>query len=212
MVRIIEKVTAFITRKTKEGHQLLLIDHPHAGTQIPAGTVEALETPEQAVLRETVEETGLAISSKPEYLGYQETQLPEGEAVIRPPATVYARPDITSFDWIKIQSAVQVKVLRKAPGFTQISYTEPDQLPDPNYVSMQITGWIPDGFLAQVRIRHFFYLEFEGVTELQWQQFSDHHTFTVFWAPWENLPGIIPPQDAWLNYLAKFFEEKKRVR
>jgi 8-oxo-dGTP pyrophosphatase MutT (NUDIX family) len=208
MNRIVEKVTAFVTRQTENGCELLLIRHPFAGVQIPAGTVEPDESPEQAALREISEETGLTLPLPPTHLGSQETQLPEGEAVILPPATVYARPDTSSFDWIKIQSAVQIKVLRKAPGFTQISYTEPDQVPDPNYVSMQITGWVPDDFLAQVRIRHFFYLKFEGITEPQWHQFSDHHTFTVFWAPWDDLPGIIPPQDTWLTYLAKFFGEE----
>jgi len=35
-------------------------DHPEAGIQVPAGTMEAGETPEAAVLREAFEETGLA--------------------------------------------------------------------------------------------------------------------------------------------------------
>ena len=33
--------------------------HPGTGTQVPAGTIEPGETPEQAVLRECAEETGL---------------------------------------------------------------------------------------------------------------------------------------------------------
>ena len=33
----IEKVTAFITRTTTQGTDLLLFAHPHAGIQIPAG-------------------------------------------------------------------------------------------------------------------------------------------------------------------------------
>lgn len=35
-------------------------DHPDAGIQVPAGTMEDGETPEAAVLREAFEETGLA--------------------------------------------------------------------------------------------------------------------------------------------------------
>ena len=203
MTRIIEKVTAFITRKTESGHMLLLFEHPYAGIQIPAGTVEPSENPEQAVIREVFEETGLTITSRPTILGCAETQLPIDQAIILAPATVYARPDTGSFDWIEIRSAVQVSVLRKADGFSQISYTEYDQIPEPQYRSMQITGWVPDQFLARTRIRHFFHLEYAGVVEPSWEVLSDHHTFKLFWAPWDDLPDIIPPQDQWLAYLAQ---------
>jgi 8-oxo-dGTP pyrophosphatase MutT (NUDIX family) len=52
------KVLAYITSR---GH-LLVFRHPafpEAGIQVPAGTVEADEAPEEAVLREAAEETGL---------------------------------------------------------------------------------------------------------------------------------------------------------
>ena len=51
MSKVIEKVTAFITRETEYGCQLLLFEHPFAGIQIPAGTVEPSESPEKAVIR-----------------------------------------------------------------------------------------------------------------------------------------------------------------
>ncbi len=34
------KVTCFITRSSKNAHELLLFHHPYSGTQITAGTVE----------------------------------------------------------------------------------------------------------------------------------------------------------------------------
>jgi 8-oxo-dGTP diphosphatase len=52
------KALAYITR----GDELLVFTHPfspEAGIQVPAGTVDTDETPEQAVLREAYEETGL---------------------------------------------------------------------------------------------------------------------------------------------------------
>lgn len=203
MTRTIEKVTAFITRKSKDGYQLLLIEHPYAGIQIPAGTVEPPETPEQAVLREIREETGLKISLQPEYLGCQESQLPDNEAIIQPPATVYARPDVNSFDWINIQSAIQVNVLQKKSEFSQITYIEYDQFPDPNFVSMQITGWVQEEFLAIQRKRYFYHLRFAGEVASRWNVFSDHHNFTLFWASLDNLPEIISPQNTWLEFLGQ---------
>jgi ADP-ribose pyrophosphatase YjhB (NUDIX family) len=57
-VRTTRKVLAYITK----GERLLVFrhrDHPHAGLQVPAGTVRAGETTRRAVLREAYEETGL---------------------------------------------------------------------------------------------------------------------------------------------------------
>ncbi|MEQ7125892.1 NUDIX domain-containing protein [Actinopolymorpha sp. B11F2] len=54
----VKKVSAFITH----GDQLLVFRKPHhpgTGTQVPAGTIEPGETPEDAVLREAWEESGL---------------------------------------------------------------------------------------------------------------------------------------------------------
>ena len=53
------KVLTYITR----GSYLLVFTHPdspEAGTQVPGGTLEPGEMPEDAALREAIEETGLA--------------------------------------------------------------------------------------------------------------------------------------------------------
>ncbi|WP_165861405.1 NUDIX hydrolase [Paenibacillus paeoniae] len=61
----IMKVVAYITRTVPgnpESIQLLVNVHtdlPEAGIQVPAGTIEAGETAEVAVIREVYEETGL---------------------------------------------------------------------------------------------------------------------------------------------------------
>nr|WP_281416485.1 NUDIX domain-containing protein [Deinococcus aestuarii] len=64
-----ERVLAYVTRGTGA---LLVFEHtpedPDAGVQVPAGGLEPGETPEQAALRETWEETGLSLSG-PVHLG-----------------------------------------------------------------------------------------------------------------------------------------------
>jgi 8-oxo-dGTP pyrophosphatase MutT (NUDIX family) len=65
----IEKVTAFVTRMVHGRQELLLFEHPCAGIQIPAGTVELAEAPEAAAIRETHEETGLIDVAIDQYLG-----------------------------------------------------------------------------------------------------------------------------------------------
>jgi 8-oxo-dGTP pyrophosphatase MutT (NUDIX family) len=64
------KVFAYITH----GQRLLVFRHadfPEAGIQVPAGTVQPNERPEEAVLREAHEETGLSDFTKVHFLGEQ---------------------------------------------------------------------------------------------------------------------------------------------
>ena len=188
---IIEKVTAFVTREWEGERQLLLFQHPNAGVQIPAGTVEKGESPEQAVLREAAEETGLTGFSILRYLGCAEREL-------------HARPDVTSFDWARLRRGIPVVLTgRSADGFTQVTCEEPDRFPDPQYVTTCITGWVPDEALADTRRRHFFLLAFDGRTDERWTAFTDNHTFTLFWASLADLPEIVHPQDEWLVFLRK---------
>ncbi len=68
------KAFAYITFQ----HQLLVFSHPNspeAGIQVPAGTIEVGETPEQAVLREAFEETGLAGLVLDGFLGEQKRDM-----------------------------------------------------------------------------------------------------------------------------------------
>lgn len=65
---LIPKVFAYITHS----HRLLVFRHadfPQAGIQVPAGTVQAGERTEEAVLREACEETGLSDFTGVHFLG-----------------------------------------------------------------------------------------------------------------------------------------------
>ncbi len=57
----VRKAFAYITRNTAQGTEVLVFAHPDpaSGIQIPKGTVEPGEIPEEAALREAYEETGL---------------------------------------------------------------------------------------------------------------------------------------------------------
>ena len=201
MSGVVEKVTAFVTRESAQGTDLLLFRHPYAGVQIPAGTVEKGESLEAAVLREAAEETGLASLTIDRYLGCARESLLEGQRIICDPTVVYARPDVTSFDWAYLRRGIPVTLVKRSGGFSQVTYTEYDKVPDPQYVSMCITGWVPDGVLADTKRRHFFHLQFHEHSEETWTVRTDNHCFTLFWASLAALPEIIHPQDAWLAYL-----------
>lgn len=88
--------------------------------------------------------------------------------------------------------------IRSELGFCQVVFEELDRVPDPQYASMIILGWVPDHVLAGTIRRHFFHLEFNGSSSERWTVTADNHEFTLFWAPLTALPRIIPPQDSWL--------------
>ncbi len=199
----LEKVTAFVTRRGANGLELLLFEHPHAGIQIPAGTVNEGEAPRQAALREVAEETGLSAVRVLAEIGWRD-ELPPGKThVILHAATLYSRPDASSFDWIRLPRGVAVRLLRRAPGFAQVTYEEGDRYPGPAYITYQATGWVPEEALAQANRRHFFHLEALPGAELPARRRADGHLFRLFWAPVNALPEVIPPQRAWLDYVMR---------
>ncbi|GIJ81277.1 hypothetical protein Xph01_57090 [Micromonospora phaseoli] len=74
------RVAAYVLRVTPDGVQLLVfdhVDHPAAGTQVPAGGVKPDETLHDAVLREVAEETGLHDISLVREIGAEHKPHPE---------------------------------------------------------------------------------------------------------------------------------------
>jgi 8-oxo-dGTP pyrophosphatase MutT (NUDIX family) len=195
------KVTAFVIRHRADGPELLLIRHPHAGIQLPAGTMEEGETPEGAARREAAEETGLTGLELRRYLGDAVIATPEGVRIMAQTSRVFSRPDAASFDWASIRNGLRVKVLRAENGFTQVSYEETDRYPDPTYITYQITGWVPDEVLCESERRHFYLFECPFETAASWEVRTDNHRFILFWAPLAALPEIVEPQQKWLDFL-----------
>ena len=54
MKNVVQKVTAFITRTVNETKELLVFQHPTAGIQLPAGTVELGEDLEADLIIEPI--------------------------------------------------------------------------------------------------------------------------------------------------------------
>lgn len=197
---VLGKVAAFIIRRQAAGAELLLFRHPYGGIQLPAGTMEAGETPEQAVLREGREESGLAGLRIVGYLGFQDQQLGEGRLATLRSSRVYSRPDTSSFAWAELRPGLWVRLERQQDGFAQVTYQEWDRWPDWQYVTYQITGWVPEDVLTPHQRRHFFHLAVDGeAPDGPWQVFDDNHRFELFWAPLADLPALVWPQNEWLD-------------
>lgn len=194
--RYTNKVTCIVTN----GTNLLLIKHPFAGYQLPAGTVEQGEEPLAAAIREIKEETSLIDVSLVKHLGIMDVCLPEGMACLLKTSKIYSRPDITSFDWATIPRSSWVKVLRESGQWVQINYSEPDCLPNPNFETYSLTGWVEREKLAKLQKRHFYHFVSKHVGTNPWSVFSDYHMFEVGWHRLDNLPQLMPPQDQWLAF------------
>ncbi|MEK3916197.1 NUDIX domain-containing protein [Paenibacillus sp. FSL H7-0331] len=196
---VLGKVTCFITRETDTKIELLLIQHPNAGIQLPAGTVELNEDFKQAALRESFEETGLDGFITCNYIGKQEINL-LGKYIVFQKTKVFSRPDLSSSQWAEIRRGITVQQERRHGEFVQVSYIEGDKYPDPNYITYQITGWVEESHLASKVSRHFYH--FHSNSNLnKWEQEADNHTFKLFWSPLDELPEIVSPQNEWLKYV-----------
>ncbi len=71
---IAQKVVIYVTA----GDRLLVLRHPEsprAGLQVPAGSIESGEAPQDAAIREAVEETGLSFVGLPRLLGVLEVEM-----------------------------------------------------------------------------------------------------------------------------------------
>jgi len=97
------------------------------------------------------------------------------------------------------------------PGFSQVTFQEWDRWPDRSYLSMRITGWVPDEALATVRRRHFFHLVHPGDTPARWSVPIDNHIFTLFWAPLDRVPRLTSTQDTWLAFLRQVYPGLSRA-
>ena len=184
-----EKVTAFVTRKTTQGTELLLFEHPRAGIQLPAGTVEAGEA------------TGLLDLPLGRFLSGRPQPLPDNHYLLLTTSTVYAQPDRTSFDWATIRYGIQVRCDRHDGNFAHVTYQERDEGADPSFVSFQITGWVPTAVLTRQVMRYFYHFPYHGDTPITWFVDTDNHRFRLFWAPLDQLPTIVRPQQWWVDIL-----------
>ena len=205
---VLEKVTAFVVRAAGGASELLLFEHPYAGVQVPAGTVQEAEPLQSAVLREAREETGLTGLALVRYLGSAPSGLPGDYRGICRKATVYARPDASSFGWAHVPHGAMVRLLgRTANGYVHVAFEEYDHERERRYLTYGISGWVQGEHLAERLDRHFFLLACEGSTPERWTVETDNHVFTCFWAPLDRLPALASPQDRWLAFLHSPQEE-----
>ena len=199
----VEKVTTFVLRQHAGVDELLLLYHPHAGIQLPAGTVEQGESAIAAAMREATEETALESLTWGGLLCVEREDLPADQGVMARTTPVYKRPEATTHSYVTatLRHGITVEVIRAEGDFLQVRYAESDRYPDPQYMSFELVGWVAADTVARERVRYFAWLAAPADTPSQWTNFDDQHNFTLRWHPVDALLQLVPPQGPWLRYL-----------
>lgn len=209
-MQVVEKVTAFVTRETENGRQLLIFRHPWNGLQLPAGTVEVGESPETAVLREAAEETGLTGLVLKRPLGMQTRTLPDNHFLVLGTTRLLAAPDVaapSANDFVFYRGSY-VQLLQEKNGFAEVLMEEWNERTDPPTCLRREQGWLPRHWLTPHIYRYHYWLECITETAESWTVYVDHHHFELFWTPLRLAPTLVWPQNEWLaaaaHQVAKF--------
>ena len=198
----VEKVTAFITRGVGVARELLVFAHPTAGIQVPAGTIEPGERAEAAVLRETLEESGLEAVRIVAALGTRATELPPGRGIVTSTAPIYERPELDA-------PTAALVPLRGWPiavegtdegGWTRVVYEDEDINVTPTRLLERHAGWMPSGCVGARVVRHFYHLALTAPAAERWEHLAEgRHLFRFFWTPLIPRPRLVAAQDSWLD-------------
>jgi 8-oxo-dGTP pyrophosphatase MutT (NUDIX family) len=200
------KVTAFVTRESERGRELLVFRHPSAGVQLPAGTVEPGETPEEAVLRELSEETGLTDVEIVRPLGLmtmddEEIGLDDDEFLLLRTVSRMrypGEPDVPR--WRRIRRGQRVHVVAQQGEYVKIHYYRYQLLKGGDFDVMRcVSGWIEMDALTKNMNRYLYHLRTNRPTADTWEKRADHHhVFSMYWVPLNTDPKLVKGLGKWL--------------
>jgi 8-oxo-dGTP pyrophosphatase MutT (NUDIX family) len=210
----LEKVTVFVTRggPASGARELLVFRHPHAGVQLPAGTVEEGEPAEAAARRETWEETGLTDVAVVAHLGSRAEPLPSDLRAVLCRVTLlqYPAPDappVPSPPWfLGLRRGLFVRQISRRGDWAEVAYEEYDgpahRAAGP---TRAVAGWVPADAITPTVVRHFYHLTPTAPTPDAWVQSAEEweHRFELFWVPLASDTATIvedmnPTQAGWL--------------
>lgn len=207
--QILEKVVAFILRERNGRQEILVFDHPTAGTQIPAGTVEEGESLEAAVLRETKEETGFTGSIVRPLASPTFDPLGADRVIALKKVTLRQNPapdaDPIPSLWSGGRGMPFNRVEAKAPQnrFIYVARREIDHNQTPPKLIQEFQCWSPAKLVTRQQRRHYFQIRLhENDTPEQWIIEGDYqHHWRLYWTPLEPRPQLMGWQNDWLAHV-----------
>ena len=199
-IRTVEKVTAFITRWQNETAEMLVLHHPLAGHQLPAGTVEIDEPPEKALLREVVEETQLVDVEIIAHLDTIESTLSDDEGIILLATKLFSSPsyDASSEGFI-LERGLPVQVKNVIGKYSEILCNPMDLHQQPAVRQLDVSGYVRSSVLGKQVRRHLYQLRPTTQTPESWSVQADGHLFEFHWHKLDPRPILHPDQSDWLE-------------
>ena len=193
------KVTGFVTRRKDAAVELLVFQHPTAGIQLPAGSIEPGEAPLAAAIREVWEETGLRGIELIQPLGVMTLELPPGRRVLRGDVRLVASPREAVTDMCpRLPRGYSVLVIESIGSQSLVRHETYDLATVPPRVLSSIEGWTDSGHLSSRIERHLFLFDYPRSGPPRWYQEADGNRLELFWTPLARNVGLIEGQDIWL--------------
>jgi 8-oxo-dGTP pyrophosphatase MutT (NUDIX family) len=192
---IVRKATAFITRDTSKGREVLVFEHPQAGIQLPAGTVEDGETFEEGALREAYEETGVKNLSIVQPLGIIEDDFTGETRRMLIDAPLLEAPNSAPTEHI-FERGLYVSVGETRDGYT---FVKAHAKLDPYYPFPGISGWVAsEAIQPHHSIRHLFQLQTPDALPDAWEHLAEgKYDFRFFWVNANDNPNLVNLQQSW---------------
>jgi 8-oxo-dGTP pyrophosphatase MutT (NUDIX family) len=198
--RSLAEVVAFVTRRREGERHLLVIHHPTAGLQLPAGTVNLGEQPEEAVIREVAEKTGLVDAQIVRPMGSISEELSADKRVVLRATKIFNEPSFdASSEGFGLKRGTTVTVDRYIGGFAAIIGEPLDRRQDPPRRVSGVRGYVRSSLLGTSLERHLFHLTTTATTNESWEVNADGNDFLLSWRLLSPRPELIPPQDSWLE-------------
>lgn len=177
-----QKVTVFAL----SDHGVLVFDHPFAGTQFPAGTVEPNEHPADAAVRELAEETGLIVDAA-QWIGATYSRREDG--------VLYAVRDLHADDGARVPAGYRVESNGPGTFLRRVM----DYTCDPPVERERHAGACDTADLTPWVLRNHFIVRVDARPAWSWTG-DDNHVWQCRFTP---LSGLQPfgEQGGWLGFL-----------
>ncbi len=194
------KVTTCATSTGLSGQSLLVFRHPTGGVQLPAGSVELGEEPENAALRELFEETSIDRVELLERLCVLATDLGASNGVLSQSVVLSSSAACRDQEvGIALRRGLPVRVLAEEASASFICYEEFDYRVEQKAVISSGSGWVPTRVVARSLERIIFRARIERDGRSSWQHLADGQLLEIQWLPLRPKPALVEPQQGWLD-------------
>jgi 8-oxo-dGTP pyrophosphatase MutT (NUDIX family) len=194
----LHKVAIIVTRRALGGPELLVFDHDHSGTQIPAGSVEPAEDIAAAALRELKEEAGLAVDAL-EFLTSFRNDAKSDERYCVEYVPMLEAPSDDARVVIDHVYRLPLRFHGERDGWSEVALVEWDLEVEPPTEISSVRGFVKSSALDTWEMRHIFWCDAPAGTPESWEQLDEgNRIFRLRWAPLDDA-GLLPWQQDWID-------------